>query len=191
MKIPKIKLRSPRDFIQIKKIISNSSLPCLKMTFLVIFLNLMMFLVWVSRPILENSSIYVQDTRLMVRVETPDKYLEEKNIVKFSPDLGVFDKSRDYKSHMFSIVGDSWTILSSSRSLCLGAQTSVERLPEVVEMVRGWSGPMSVAVFVPGIDLAIGLSYIQYLRQGCIYFKLVNFFSAAMPGLFPSQRKDY
>ena len=176
MKTPKIKLKIPRNFTQIEKIISNSNLPCLKMTFLLILLKLMMILLWVSRPTLENSSIYVQDTRLMVRVETPGKYQEEKNTLKFNHDLGVFDESRSYKSHMFSIVGDSWTILSSSRSLCLGAQTSVERLPEVVEMVKGWSGPMSIAVFVPGIDLAIGLSYIQYLRQGCLFFKLVIFF---------------
>ena len=37
---------------------------------------------------------------------------------------------------MFSMVGESWSFLSMSRSLCLGAQTSVDRLYELVELVR-------------------------------------------------------
>lgn len=166
--MPKPKLFIASSLKQIKKVMSTSNLTCLKMTFLVMLLNLMLILslVWLTRPILKNSSIYVQDTRVMVRLETPDKYKEyqEDRKVEFNPSRGVLDESREYKSFMFSVVGDSWASLSSARSVCLGAQASVERLYEVVEMVKGWSGPVSVAVFVPGIDLAIGLTYIQYLR---------------------------
>jgi len=79
---------------------------------------------------------------------------------------GVWDKFRMFRSHMFTVTGDSWTQLSSSRLLCLGAQTSVDRLYELTELVTNWSGPMSIAVFVPDIELGIALRYIQYLR-GC------------------------
>ena len=79
--------------------------------------------------------------------------------------LGVFDKFRKFQSHMFTVVGEAWSVLSSSRALCLGAQTSVDRLYELVELVKNWSGPMSIAVFVPDIELAVGLRYIQYLRS--------------------------
>ena len=79
---------------------------------------------------------------------------------------GVWDKFRMFRSHMFTVTGDAWTGLSASRLLCLGAQTSVDRLYELTELVTNWSGPMSIAVFVPHIELGISLRYIQYLR-GC------------------------
>ena len=79
--------------------------------------------------------------------------------------LGVFDKFRRFQSHMFHVVGKAWSTLSSTRALCMGAQTSVDRLYELVELVKNWSGPMSIAVFVPDIELAVGLRYIQYLRS--------------------------
>jgi len=78
---------------------------------------------------------------------------------------GVFDKFRMFKSHMFSVTGDQWSQLSMSRVLCLGAQTSVDRLYELVELVTNWSGPLSISVFVPHVELAIGLKYIQYLKM--------------------------
>jgi len=77
---------------------------------------------------------------------------------------GVFDKFRMFKSHMFSVSGQHWSQLSQSRLLCLGAQTSVDRLYELTELVTNWSGPMSISVFVPHVELAIGLKYIQYLK---------------------------
>ena len=49
--------------------------------------------------------------------------------------------------------------------MCLGAQTSLDRLDEVTELVTNWSGPLSISVFVPDIELALGLKYIQYLRS--------------------------
>ena len=66
---------------------------------------------------------------------------------------------------MFSEVGSDWPQLSRSRLVCLGAQTSLDRLYELIELVTAWSGPMSISVFVPDIELALGLKYIQYLRS--------------------------
>ena len=33
-----------------------------------------------------------------------------------------------------------------------------------MELVKNWSGPKSIAVFVPDIELAVVIRYIQYLR---------------------------
>jgi len=85
--------------------------------------------------------------------------------IKVDTSEGVFDKFRMFKSHMFSVTGQDWFHLSRSRQLCLGAQTSVDRLYELIELVSNWSGPMSISVFVPHIELGIGLKYIQYLRM--------------------------
>ena len=76
----------------------------------------------------------------------------------------MFDKSRMFRSHMFSEVGSDWPQLSRSRLVCLGAQTSLDRLDELTELVT-WTGPISISVFVPDIELALGLRYIQYLRS--------------------------
>ena len=78
---------------------------------------------------------------------------------------GVFDQARLFRSHMFSLTGSQWAELSTSRLVCLGAQTSVDRLYELTELITNWSGPMSISVFVPDIELGIGLKYIQYLRS--------------------------
>ena len=104
--------------------------------------------------------------RKVINGEVLDKEVpKNSDVTNIDTSQGVFDKSRKFRSHMFSMVGRSWSSLSLSRSLCLGAQTSVDRLYELVELVSNWSGPMSIAVFVPGVELAVGLRYIQYLRD--------------------------
>jgi len=142
----------------------------------------------------ENSRSSVQDSRLLLSLEYTGDTAQESHTVPDTPEIdsehkqvinrevlhfqvskdsdvinidtsqGVFDKFRKFRSHMFSMVGESWSFLSLSRSLCLGAQTSVDRLYELVELVSNWGGPMSIAVFVPGVELAVGVRYIQYLR---------------------------
>ena len=104
--------------------------------------------------------------RKVINSEVLDKEVpKNSDVTNIDTSQGVFDKSRKFRSHMFSMVGRSWSSLSLSRSLCLGAQTSVDRLYELVELVSNWSGPMSIAVFVPGVELAVGVRYIQYLRD--------------------------
>ena len=83
----------------------------------------------------------------------------------FDRTIGVFDKHRSFKIHMFSSVGDSWSNLSLSSALCLGTQSSVDRLDNLVEIAASWSGPISVAVFAPSVELSLGLRYIQFLKQ--------------------------
>jgi len=106
------------------------------------------------------------ESEIVINSEVLDfEVTKDSDVKDIEISQGVFDKSRKFHSHMFSMVGKSWAFLSLSRSLCLGAQTSVDRLYELVELVNNWGGPMSIAVFVPGVELAIGVRYIQYLRD--------------------------
>ena len=67
---------------------------------------------------------------------------------------------------MFSVNGTMYSPLSAARHLCLGSQSSIEYLDTLTEAVRRWSGPMSVAVFVPDVEYGISEVYLEYLR-GC------------------------
>jgi len=167
----------------------------LEFLFVLFLLNLFLSItvLWYSASPAESSRTSVQDSRLLLSLEytggsaipsdTPEleqiqnkpkqvinnemlaEVPKDSDNVNIDTSQGVFDKSRKFKSHMFSTVGKSWSSLSMSRSLCLGAQTSVDRLYELVELVKNWGGPLSIAVFVPGVELAIGVRYIQYLRD--------------------------
>ena len=136
-----------------------------------------------------NSSDFSQDSRLLLTSDTSLSFslassnTSQESLFAFSSSLkpsisvsespperlklseGVFDQFRKFKTHMFSVTGTDWASLSSSRLLCLGAQTSVDRLYELTELVTNWSGPMSISVFVPDIELGIAVKYIQYLRS--------------------------
>jgi len=78
---------------------------------------------------------------------------------------GVLDKYKQYKSHMFFSSGEEWASLSSSRNLCLGAQTSLDRLHQLVELTSTWTGPLSLAVFAPSQEFGIFTRYLSYLKR--------------------------
>ena len=64
---------------------------------------------------------------------------------------GVWDERRQFKTHLFAVTGSQWSALSSTRLLCLGAQTSLDRLHHLPELLTNWSGPVSISVFTPDI----------------------------------------
>ena len=47
---------------------------------------------------------------------------------KININLGVFDNSRKFKSHMFSVTGDGWSKFSSNRLVCLGSARETIKL---------------------------------------------------------------
>ena len=164
------------------RLISRNTARCLEIAFLVTVLNLLLsftMVQWYNSVSSEPGGQSSQDSRLLLSVEYPDTSLASSPssspvIPSSSPLLppprveesqGVWDQLRQFKTHMFSLTGSSWAALSSSRLLCLGAQTSVDRLYELVELVTNWSGPMSISVFAPDIELGIAVKYIQYLRS--------------------------
>ena len=80
---------------------------------------------------------------------------------------GVWDERRQFKTQLFAVTGSQWSALSSTRLLCLGAQTSLDRLHHLTELLTNWSGPVSISVFTPDIELGLTVTYIQYL-QSCL-----------------------
>ena len=169
---------------------SRNTVRCLEIAFLVTVLNLLLsftMVQWYNSVSSDSTSKSGQDSRLLLSVEYPDTShtsLTSHSLISSSasstpvtaateslPETrvelseGVFDQFRKFKTHMFSVTGTDWASLSSSRLLCLGAQTSVDRLYELTELVTNWSGPMSISVFVPDIELGIAVKYIQYLRS--------------------------
>ena len=172
------------------RLISRNTARCLEIAFLVTVLNLLLSFTMVqwynsvsSDPGGQTKSS--QDSRLLLSVEYPDtsqtshtslgsSSASSSPVTPSSPGLaqgrvevsqGVWDQLRQFKTHMFSLTGSDWANLSSSRLLCLGAQTSVDRLYELTELVTNWSGPMSISVFAPDVELGIAIKYIQYLRS--------------------------
>ena len=77
------------------------------------------------------------------------------------------DKFRMFKYAMFAANGTDYTGLGATRHLCLGSQASVDHLFSLVEIVKRWSGPISLSLFVPDVEFGISQVYIQYLRK-CI-----------------------
>jgi len=84
--------------------------------------------------------------------------------VLYNQNDGVFDKFRMFKTHAFSRTGLNWNQLSE-RNICLGVQTSIDRLYQIVELIDGWSGPMSISIFTPDMELAITMKYINLLTS--------------------------
>jgi len=82
----------------------------------------------------------------------------------FTSSHGMFDKSHQFVSHMFSVVGQDWSGASSQARLCLGAQLSVDRLHQVPDLLNIWDGPASIAVFAPEADLTVATKYISFLN---------------------------
>ena len=83
---------------------------------------------------------------------------------------GTLDTSRQFSSHMFSLTGEDWDSLSNSRLLCLATETSLDRLQLVLELATTWSGPLSVAVFVPRDQVVLVRHVFHYIRSDVASF---------------------
>jgi len=155
------------------RLISRSR-PCVEFALLTTAINIMIsfLVVWYSSSPSTSSSPSHQDSRLLLSVEytgdsapSPSSSSTLPSTITVPPSSqGTLDKYRLFKTHMFSRTGASWESLSS-RKVCLGAQTSVDRLYWLVELVNQWTGPVSIALFTPDVELGIGLRYIEFLSQ--------------------------
>lgn len=84
-----------------------------------------------------------------------------------SLELGRWDESRKYKMLDAALVGEKYINASSSFSVCLATQSSVEKLGSLPQVAHHWSGPMSVALFAAGDEefaLLQGRIHSQTLR---------------------------
>lgn len=74
------------------------------------------------------------------------------------------DHRRNYFIHDSVVMGNAWASQSSLGYVTLATQSSVDRLHWLLEVSESWKAPISVSVFVPGIDYYIAKVYIAYLR---------------------------
>jgi len=65
-------------------------------------------------------------------------------------DLGRYDNSRQFKIFDNVYVGDRFIDLSKDFDVTLATQSSLDRLHWLIYVAKFWSGPISIAVFVPG-----------------------------------------
>ena len=89
----------------------------------------------------------------------------EETVFNFSENESHLDMYKMFKTKMFTVTGTKWADLSQSRQVCLGTQTSIDRLYWLPEMVKTWSGPISLTLFVPSIEYHISKVYLRYIRQ--------------------------
>ncbi len=54
---------------------------------------------------------------------------------------------------------------SFRRQVCLCTQATVDHLHWLAETARSWDGPVSVAVFVPGTEMAVAMWAVGLLRR--------------------------
>ena len=80
-------------------------------------------------------------------------------------ELGRWDNTRRFKLHDNVFVGEKFIELSKRFDVTLATQSSLDRLHWITKSLKTWNGPVSVAVFVPDIELEAALVYISKLRQ--------------------------
>ena len=103
---------------------------------------------------------------------------------------GMWDKSRVFKTYPFFVKSSRWSNLADW-NVCLSTQASADLLFWVVEQVKTWKGPLSVAVFAPDVDYTIAILMIQYMRLCFIDVKQRVSFHMVHPDVMPSKLHHY
>ncbi|XP_035216751.1 beta-1,4-glucuronyltransferase 1-like [Stegodyphus dumicola] len=85
-------------------------------------------------------------------------------VFNFNQSSSRTDSRRTYIIHDSVVIGNGYSSYSESAYVTLATQCSVDRLHLLLEVADAWRAPMSVAVFVPGVDFYIAKVYIAYLR---------------------------
>ncbi|XP_059082616.1 beta-1,4-glucuronyltransferase 1-like [Tigriopus californicus] len=90
---------------------------------------------------------------------------ESEFAIDFDEERTFLDRYRMFKTSLFTVTGTKWNELSRSRKVCLGAQTSIDRASWLIEIVKNWSGPVSIALFTPDVEFHISKIYIKYMQR--------------------------
>ncbi|GBO04498.1 Beta-1,4-glucuronyltransferase 1 [Araneus ventricosus] len=85
-------------------------------------------------------------------------------VFNFNQSSSRTDTKRTYIIHDAVVVGNAYGTYGQSAYVTLATQCSVDRLHMLFELADIWRAPMSIAVFVPGVDFYIAKVYIAYLR---------------------------
>ncbi|XP_064118810.1 beta-1,4-glucuronyltransferase 1-like isoform X2 [Macrobrachium nipponense] len=90
-----------------------------------------------------------------------------------------------HETHTFALRGDDWEDLISSWPVCLSTQASADLLFWVGEHIKTWSGPMSVAVYVPDSDFYVAMKMIEVLLSCSEDVRRRVSFHVTYPAEFP------
>lgn len=108
------------------------------------------------------------------------------------PLLGRWDLSRTFKTFDYAAVGHLCSEISAARHDCLATQSSIENLQKILKTVAYWTGPISLAVFVAGVEMWFLQAFVTWLIccQPEIYLRLVIYVvtsvdSPAVFGIMP------
>ena len=80
---------------------------------------------------------------------------EARDVYQFNPKFGEWDSSRKYKHFPNVLIGSEFTSLSSEFDVTLATQAPLDRLHWLPVLTRTWTGPISVSVFVPDVELQV------------------------------------
>ncbi|TRY72045.1 hypothetical protein TCAL_10867, partial [Tigriopus californicus] len=67
--------------------------------------------------------------------------------------------------HRHIALGSQWLDLSQNSKVTLFTHTSMEYMGSLVRFAEQWQGPLSVAIYVPGVDFHLTKLYINYLQD--------------------------
>ncbi|XP_066966896.1 beta-1,4-glucuronyltransferase 1-like isoform X2 [Macrobrachium rosenbergii] len=90
-----------------------------------------------------------------------------------------------HETHTFALRGDDWEDLISSWPVCLSTQASADLLFWIGEHIKTWSGPMSVAVYVPDSDFYVAVKMIEVLLSCSEDIRRRVSFHVTYPAEFP------
>ncbi|XP_046748429.1 beta-1,4-glucuronyltransferase 1 isoform X1 [Diprion similis] len=106
----------------------------------------------------------------------------ESSVLRMDVRVGRWDSRRLYKMFDSVVVGSEFPALSSSYSVSIATQSSVEKLYSLVQVAHQWTGPISVAVFTPGDEsFLVFQRYLAYLRKCYAPIRERVTFSVAIP----------
>ena len=94
------------------------------------------------------SSDYINPNFGIQHIQVPTQQDEVLTSNLIDPNTGIFDKWRLYKTHHFVSVAEGLSSLNEERSVCFAAQTSLDRLYSITEILEQWSGPVSIGKII-------------------------------------------
>ena len=79
--------------------------------------------------------------------------------------LYTLDRSGKYKIHNTVLLGQNWSKLVATRSVCLASHSSLDRLYWLVDTVQAWSGPISIALYITQAHQDAAMAYIKTMKS--------------------------
>ena len=94
----------------------------------------------------------------------PENLTRLRLTTHLNPSEAVFDRWRLFKIHNFAVKAERWAELAG-QPVCLATHTTLDRMHWVVQLANRWSGPVSVALFLPDVEFGIAETFLEWLRS--------------------------